>query len=712
LSRLENQPVPISYPQAHEDGRVVFFCGAGISFPAGLPGFRGLVDKLYARLGATPSPAEKAAIKRGQFDTAIGLLEQDYPGRRAAVRPHIAEILTPNFSKPQAIVTHEALLTLGRSREGRYRLITTNFDRLFAEVIARRALPLHTFEAPLLPVPKNRWDGLVYLHGVLTATPTPSDLDRLVVSSGDFGLAYLTERWAARFVTDLFHNYLVCFVGYSINDPVLRYMMDALAADRLLGEAPPEMFAFGSYSKGKQAERANEWKAKNVAPILYREHRGHAFLHRTLRAWAETYRDGVLGKERIVTQYATAKPLSSTTQDDFVGRMLWALSDQRALPAKRFADFDPVPSLEWLEPLSETRFRYDDLARFGVTPNSKVDDKLTYSLVRRPAPYSHAPWMALVAGGHSEASQWDNVMLHLARWLTRHLGDPKLMLWLAKWGGLLNYQFGRLITDALAKNPPSAPMNTLWAVTLAGRLRIYATHSNLYDWGEHLKRNGLTATLRLQLRDLLSPRVRLREPFLMRGGHGQDAIGAPTRVKDLVDWEIVLGTDHVHSTLRDLAKNAPWQEALSELLSDATGLLRDALDLMRELGGIEDRHDSSYIHQPSISDHPQNRDYRDWTALIDIARDSWVATAARFPERAQLEVQRWMAMPYPLFRRLVFFAATDTSLFQSRQALEWLLMDEHWGYGQWRHNARPYACWSQSRHNWMRKAEKSWSRPS
>ena len=114
----------------------------------------------------------------------------------------------------------------------------------------QRALKLQTFEAPLLPVPKNRWDGLVYLHGVLTATPTHGDLDRLVVSSGDFGLAYLTERWAARFVTDLFRNYVVCFVGYSINDPVLRYMMDALAADRLLGESPSEMFAFGSYCKG------------------------------------------------------------------------------------------------------------------------------------------------------------------------------------------------------------------------------------------------------------------------------------------------------------------------------------------------------------------------------------------------------------------------------------------------------------------------------
>ena len=87
----------------------------------------------------------------------------------------------------------------------------------------------------------------------------------------------MTERWAARFVTELFRHCTVCFVGYSINDPVLRYMMDALAADRLLGESPPEMFAFGSYAKGKETIRANEWCAKNVTPILYREHDHHSY---------------------------------------------------------------------------------------------------------------------------------------------------------------------------------------------------------------------------------------------------------------------------------------------------------------------------------------------------------------------------------------------------------------------------------------------------
>lgn len=39
--------IPERLLQLHEDKRVVFFCGAGISYPARLRGFSGLVDKLH-----------------------------------------------------------------------------------------------------------------------------------------------------------------------------------------------------------------------------------------------------------------------------------------------------------------------------------------------------------------------------------------------------------------------------------------------------------------------------------------------------------------------------------------------------------------------------------------------------------------------------------------------------------------------------------------
>jgi hypothetical protein len=136
-------------------------------------------------------------------------------------------------------------------------------------------------------------------------------LNRLVVTSGDFGLAYLTERWAARFVSELFRNYVVCFVGYSINDPVLRYMMDALAADRMLGEITPQAWALGDCEPGQEHRKTIEWEAKGVTPILYNVPAGshdHSALHQTLHAWAETYRDGVQGKEAIVVKHALARP--------------------------------------------------------------------------------------------------------------------------------------------------------------------------------------------------------------------------------------------------------------------------------------------------------------------------------------------------------------------------------------------------------------------
>jgi hypothetical protein len=113
------------------------------------------------------------------------------------------------------------------------------------------------------------------------------------------------------------------------------------------------------------------------------------------------------------------------------------LSDPGGLPARRFADLDPVPSLDWLEPLSEERYRHADLGRFGVPPRTTADDKLTFSLTRRPSPYLLAPSMCIVDAG-AGGSRWDEVMRQLARWLIRHLDNPALLLWLVKRGGQLH----------------------------------------------------------------------------------------------------------------------------------------------------------------------------------------------------------------------------------------------------------------------------------
>jgi len=133
--------IPDALLQAHEEGRVVFFCGAGISYPAGLPSFKGLVDEIYQRIGTTHSAIEQDAYERQQYDAVLDLLERRIPGQRIAVRTALAQALNPKLRRNGATDTHSALLKLARSRDGQIRLVTTNFDRVFEYVAKRSALP-------------------------------------------------------------------------------------------------------------------------------------------------------------------------------------------------------------------------------------------------------------------------------------------------------------------------------------------------------------------------------------------------------------------------------------------------------------------------------------------------------------------------------------------------------------------------------------------
>ncbi len=477
-------------------------------------------------------------------------------------------------------------------------------------------------------------------------------------------------------------------------------MMDALAADRMLGEVTPQAWAFGDCEHGQERRKTREWVAKGVTPILYSVAAGtndHSALHQTLHAWAETYRDGVTGKERIVVTHALARPSASTQQDDFVGRMLWALSDPSGLPAKRFADFNPVPSLDWLlDAFATNRYGHSDLARFGVPPLDKTDPRLKFSLTHRPAPYSLAPPMRLVAGGHA-FSEWDEVMSQLARWLLRHLNDVRLALWFAERGGQLHERLIRMIEqelnrladlerdgktselDSIRADAPNAipgpPMRTLWYLLLSRRVKSPWRELDLYQWKSRLEREGLTTGLRLELRELLSPMVRLRKP--LRWGVEGDDTAEQSRLGQLLECELALAADHVHSAIGELA-DVRWQSTLPSLLEDMQQLLRDALDLQREFGEADNRRDQSHWDLPSISPHWQNREYRDWVLLIELLRDAWLAVRKVDGARAARIAVAWFDLPYLTFKRLALFAASQERCIGTEQWVGWLIADNSW----------------------------------
>ena len=62
---ITNGPdIPDELLQAHEEGRVVFFCGAEHFLPCWVyPGFKGLVELIYQRNGTTLSEIEREVFR-------------------------------------------------------------------------------------------------------------------------------------------------------------------------------------------------------------------------------------------------------------------------------------------------------------------------------------------------------------------------------------------------------------------------------------------------------------------------------------------------------------------------------------------------------------------------------------------------------------------------------------------------------------------------
>jgi NAD-dependent SIR2 family protein deacetylase len=135
--------IPNALLDARDNGEVVFLCGAGISIPAGLPDFFRLTRDVADRLGCLlDSPAGRLIALELRyreadgpqeihepisFDRIFTLLVRQFGAR--LVEAEVAEAL--RIPQRPNLAHHRALLDLARGLDGRRRLITTNFDRLF-----------------------------------------------------------------------------------------------------------------------------------------------------------------------------------------------------------------------------------------------------------------------------------------------------------------------------------------------------------------------------------------------------------------------------------------------------------------------------------------------------------------------------------------------------------------------------------------------------
>ena len=131
--------VPEQVLQQHEDGRVIFFCGAGVSVPAGFPNFKNWLNSHYRTLcilKMIPSQPQLIhfawqAFNEKKYDDCLGILESPKHGGYDAkiVREKVQDHLS--IKRAKTLQNHQILAKLADLDKEGGRLVTTNFDSKF-----------------------------------------------------------------------------------------------------------------------------------------------------------------------------------------------------------------------------------------------------------------------------------------------------------------------------------------------------------------------------------------------------------------------------------------------------------------------------------------------------------------------------------------------------------------------------------------------------
>ncbi|MGG6895875.1 SIR2 family protein [Rhizobium sp. BR 315] len=353
---------------SRDRGDVVFFCGAGVSQArAKLDNFVQLARKVIERLGAgQDSPARRllevatnaspiAGV--GGFiatDRVFSLLEREF--LTADVQAAVAAELRPTAEADKS--AHRLILDLAAVSGTDPRLVTTNFDLLFEE--SSPGLP--SVGPGHLPDPRRAdFRGIVHLHGRVTADYLGPDEDGFVLSSADFGKAYLADGWATQFMQSLLRKYSVVFLGYSADDPPVQYLLEALKST---SDEGGRMYAFQS---GEGSTAAALWEQKGVTALAYDPANGYRSLWETLEAWAVRARNVDTWYSSII-EAAAAGP--ENLEPHVRGQVAHLVSTEEGM--HQILDSEKLLPASWLKVMDpkeryERPYRNDDGATRSVS---------------------------------------------------------------------------------------------------------------------------------------------------------------------------------------------------------------------------------------------------------------------------------------------------------------------------------------------------------
>jgi len=195
--------IPEELKEAQQKGKLVIFAGSGVSSPkpSELPTYSELCNKIEDKY-------EELRQANETIDEFLGRMKKQ--GNN--VHQDIAEIIGNRQSRPNEL--HYTITKLFNKKD-ELRIVTTNYDTHFSTILKQDNVKIL--------YPPNiglgiRFNGLVYLHGCIE-----DNIKELIITNADIGRAYCHEKFASYFLENIFNEYTILFIGYSMHDPMTSY---------------------------------------------------------------------------------------------------------------------------------------------------------------------------------------------------------------------------------------------------------------------------------------------------------------------------------------------------------------------------------------------------------------------------------------------------------------------------------------------------------
>ncbi|MEX1907675.1 SIR2 family protein [Janibacter sp. Y6] len=584
--------VPQRVLDALTEGRLVLFVGAGASVdePSNLPLFDALARKL-AELAHSDYEPDLA------IDFFLGSLPKDFD-----THTQTKNLLSRGESRPNS--THDAITRLA-SAGGPLRLVTTNFDDHLAESAALQDIPVpERWDGPALPIGDD-FVGLVHLHGSVLG-----EARRLVLTDSDFGRAYLTQAWATRFLLPMFQHFTVLFIGYSHDDPIMRYLGLGLPAGS-------SRYAFVSTEDALSAR----WARLGVSPIGYPVKQGdHAALVACLDAWATRARMGQLEHRARIQEIIRGNTSLTPVDQDYLTERIGSASGAKEF-AQEVRDSTPSQRISWLR---------------------WIEGQETFQGLFRGAPQSEAT--SVLARWFGECFIADPDLHCEALGTVQRLGQnfsEELFNWACWAAGDLSS------LDAVA--------GIRWKTLLGTSVQNVPNIAPLIRYlpGDSAENSAV-------LRTVLRPRLELKADWLAE--ESSEPMSRPPDVE--LKWPI-----NAESLSANLLKAIEASEAGNRSLGV---LLEDTLSGIHELfsaflGKPNDRRMS--FARSAIEPHDQDQFPRPIDSLIDALRTYGERAIGVDPNLPNA----WWSLGYTLFQRLALHLLVEDASRTPDEKIRWLL---------------------------------------